>query len=1012
MRKIIYIVTIISLLFPQVTTAEDTGDRRHVVTCQETNIRESASTSSVKLARVSSGMEYEIIGEEKDSDGKVWYEIAFKPDQSAFVASWVVEVKTTKPPEKVEGKTLILDPAPFSINIRSGPSKSFDVSLKVDSRTTFEIIAQQEAPDLWYQIDIGEGKTGWVKAEVVASITSSDVLKEDVDDMVVYIRENVYIRKQPTTKSADITRTSSPIQPTVISKTTGKDDGMVWYEIKLPTGQIGWVRSDVSTLGGKESPTPLSQTSATVPPNLNVRESPGTGKDDVIFKTKSKKKYTVTAKIPDINGDIWYRVETEHGTGWVSGSHVKISSTSEFNTVSSGAKLKLSPSNGAKLIHDQKTETRCGISGSAVDSSGDVWYLVTTQDNKTGWVTAGGVTVKTGVDTPQMVTGNEEISIRRKTNLAPFPSSPDGKILYPSATGKITASAVRDGGTLYYRIICGDDIGWVLAETTRKTYETGGQFAISVDNITYDINGQINKFNIPISAQPVVHTKNYKDDARINVFLENTLYKGTQNDMVKVNSSLVSGILIKQLTNPPSLLLQFKLNDEADYHMYDINANSKSIRLEIFEPPKEDVIQVYMQGEPVFSNTPPMLIDEKVMIALESLTNKLDTPPKINKNDGTVTLSTDKVTLIFHANKSKVEFAGHTDNSKGQDNQFVPSPRFTDDDDEVFMVPIAPLATHLDFDYNFFPQKMEVHLDPIIDRIEIGGCLNESSSCRTIETSVSTIANYKPETLPDGRERITIKNSVLGRKATVNLDEKKVSVKFSPRTMETPPTVILDIVKKENERISIGELRNPNRLIIQLYEREQSGLRGKEILLDPGHGNLVIDGIYDYGCVSAGGMKESILSLVIAQAIQKKLAEKGAKATITRNSNTSDKANLDDRVNIANSGGSHMLISIHAGFSSDSSLQGCRTYYHTLLGERLAEFIQPSLVRGTKFPNLGYHKRSYYLCRKVSGIPSVIIEPLFLSNKTIDDWLKVNSNIDRLATEIVEGITRYYEEIP
>ncbi len=1011
MRKILYLFIIALLIMPQFVIAEET-ERRYVVTYQETNIRESASTSSVKVARVSSDKEYEIVSEHKDTDGRIWYEIALTPDQSAFVASWVVDVKTTKQPEKVDGRMVVIDPAPFSVNIRSGPSKSYDISLKVDSRSSFKIIAQQETPDLWYQIDIGEGETGWVKAVVVENVISSDVTKEDVLDMVVHIRQNVYIREQPSTKSAHITRTSSPIQPVVLSKTTGKDDGMTWYEIKLPTGKIGWVRSDVSTLTAKESPTSLSQTSATVPPNLNVREEPGTGKDDVIFKTKSEKKYSVLAKVPDINGDIWYQVDTEHGSGWVSGSHVKISSTSEFNTVSAGAQLKLSPSDGAKLIHRQKTDIRCGISGSAVDTSGDVWYLITTQDGVTGWVVSNDITVKTGVDTPQLVTGNESITIQRKTNLAPFPSSKDGIILYPSAAGKITASAVRDGGTLYYRIICGDDIGWVQAETTRKTYETGGPFAVSVGNVEYTINGQINQFRIPISAQPVIHTKNYKDDARINVFLENSLYEGNQNEMIKVNSSLVSGILVKQLTNPPSLLLQFKLNSEADYHMYDINANSEEIRLEIFEPPKEDEIKVYIQGEPVFSNTPPILIDDNVMIALESLANKLDTPAKINKKDGSATLNTDKVTLNFYANKSNVEFIGHFDNSKGQDNQFVPSPRFTNDDDEVFIVPIAPLATHLDFDYNFFPQKMEVHLDPIIDRIEIGGCLNESNACRTIETSVSTIADYSSETLPDGRERIIINNSVLGRNATANLDDEKVTVKFSERTAYSPPIVTLDIVKNENERISIGELRSPNRLIIQLFERIQSGLRGKEILLDPGHGNLVIEGIYDYGCVSTGGMKESVFSLMLAQAIQKKLAEEGAKATITRNTETSEQASLDDRVNQANGGGSHMFISIHAGFSSDLSVQGCRTYYHAPLGERLAEFVQPSLVRATKFPNLGYHKASYYLCRKVSGIPSVIIEPLFLSNDSIDDWLKNMNNIERLATEIVEGITRYYEEIP
>ncbi len=1009
MKKVVLFILIFVLIAVNINliSAEDT--RRYIVTYQLTNIRPKPSTSSEKIARVDIGKEFEIVGEETDSDGKVWFKIAYKPDTTAYVASWVVDIKTSKPPETVENLKVIIDPT-VKVNIRSNNSTSSDVVLVVRQRQVFPILAQVSTPDLWYKIDIGDGKVGWVKAEVTKGTISDNVEKETVEGMVAHIKPLVNIREQPTTNSRKVTKTTSAIQPFVISKTTGADDGKIWYEIELPTNQIGWVRSDMATLTQKESATSIKDKAAIIPANLNIRKEAGTN-HEILFKTKSEQKYPVLSMLPDVNGDIWYQVQTENDIGWVLGSYVKLVSTSNYNTVNSGAKLLLSPTEGSKLIITQQANERCGISGSAIDANGKSWYLVTTS-KKTGWVVETQVTVKTYIDKPAIRTG-ETVSLQRSTKLlsAPLEGSESIKDLFKGATGTIKATALRDNNTLYLQIHTGDDIGWVKAETTEKHYEQKSNLAVDVGQMKHTKKEGLNEFTLDVSSKPEVEIKNYSDDPRIVMKIKNAV--STSRDPLSVVTSLISNVLVDLDVSEKELTYTFKLNRPAGYYLYPLTKSSKMIKLEIFEKPPENEIKLYIQGQPVFSSTPPINEEGAILVPLESIASRIGALVyATNIEKGIFELKTEHINLTFTQNKSMVEFTQIPSGHSGEDNKFYPVPRFSDDDDKVFYVPLEHLARHLNFKYYYYPQKNEIHLDPIVDKIEIGGCSNSSDTCKTIATNISLIADYKSEELSDGREKITINNTVLGENVVRDVDETRVKIETVVRTQETPSKVILYIVKKDNESISVGELKNPNRLIIQIYEQVRQGLSGKTIIIDPGHGNLITNGAYDHGCITEKGIKESDVSLKIAQSLQKILNEKGATVVLTRNSAISEDATLDNRLTLANGGGSHMFISIHTGFSRDPKMQGCRTFFYAPLGERLANLIQPAISKSTGFTNLGVFKRNYYMCRKISGIPSVLVEPFFLSNTQGESFSGNQKNIDNLSKNISQAIIDYFEEIP
>ena len=221
----------------------------------------------------------------------------------------------------------------------------------------------------------------------------------------------------------------------------------------------------------------------------------------------------------------------------------------------------------------------------------------------------------------------------------------------------------------------------------------------------------------------------------------------------------------------------------------------------------------------------------------------------------------------------------------------------------------------------------------------------------------------------------------------------------------------------------------------------QLGLGVSRIVIDPGHGG------HDPGA-QVRGLDEAALTLDIALRLEKLLREEpGIDVVLTRR--TDVYIPLDERTAIANREGADLFLSIHANASRNTSARGVETYYlsfasspeaeevaarensahagemrnlpdiikaitlNSKLDESrdLAGMVQEALVtrlrRSNKdIRNLGV-KKAPFVVLIGAGMPSVLAEVSFLTNKPELALLKSAAYKQRIAEALHAAVMRY-----
>jgi N-acetylmuramoyl-L-alanine amidase len=221
----------------------------------------------------------------------------------------------------------------------------------------------------------------------------------------------------------------------------------------------------------------------------------------------------------------------------------------------------------------------------------------------------------------------------------------------------------------------------------------------------------------------------------------------------------------------------------------------------------------------------------------------------------------------------------------------------------------------------------------------------------------------------------------------------------------------------------------------------QLGLSVSRIVIDPGHGG------HDPGA-GAHGLKESELTLDVALRLEKLLAnEPGIEVILTRRSDVY--VPLEERTAIANRESADLFLSIHANAARNTAAHGVETYHlsfasspeaeavaarensaseramHNLpdiikaialnnkLDESrdLAAMVQESMVttlRGAKkdIRNLGV-KKAPFVVLIGAGMPSVLAEMSFLTNRPEAQLLKTSAYKQKIAEALHEAMMKY-----
>lgn len=187
----------------------------------------------------------------------------------------------------------------------------------------------------------------------------------------------------------------------------------------------------------------------------------------------------------------------------------------------------------------------------------------------------------------------------------------------------------------------------------------------------------------------------------------------------------------------------------------------------------------------------------------------------------------------------------------------------------------------------------------------------------------------------------------------------------------------------------------------------------KVVALDPGH---------DSQHVGARGndVKEEVATLKIAKYCKAELETyDGVTVLMTRDTATcpfpTSTSNLDDirkRVQWAVEKGANIFVSIHLNSATVTSAKGAEVYYAASdkNGKNLAQKIQDELVK-IGLSDRGIKSGDVYTvidASKKNGIPGLIVEHAFLSNKSdADKYLKKESGLKKLGVADATGIATY-----
>src|SRR5213594_3718570 len=169
------------------------------------------------------------------------------------------------------------------------------------------------------------------------------------------------------------------------------------------------------------------------------------------------------------------------------------------------------------------------------------------------------------------------------------------------------------------------------------------------------------------------------------------------------------------------------------------------------------------------------------------------------------------------------------------------------------------------------------------------------------------------------------------------------------------------------------------------------------VVVDAGHGGK------DSGAYRRYGPPEKLVSLDVAQRLNRKLRESQLKTVMTRSSDVF--IPLDERVTIENSQKNAVFVSIHFNDSRRRGIRGFETYYHAGVSFDIASRIQEKLMTIPHSANRGIHTANFRVLRNAT-CPAVLVECGYLSNRSeggqARDWEYRELLADRIAEAIVE----------
>lgn len=179
-----------------------------------------------------------------------------------------------------------------------------------------------------------------------------------------------------------------------------------------------------------------------------------------------------------------------------------------------------------------------------------------------------------------------------------------------------------------------------------------------------------------------------------------------------------------------------------------------------------------------------------------------------------------------------------------------------------------------------------------------------------------------------------------------------------------------------------------------------SVLKGKVIVVDPGHGGS------DPGAFGLYGLVEKDATLKAAYKLVGFLKQSGATVYLTRKQNI--KIDLKGVVDFTNRVKPDVYIGIHFNATYNRNINGTETYYYTRRSYKLAEILHRNIRKKLGRPDRGVRRARLYTVHH-ANMPAVIVEPAYLTNYAEARLLTSDSFLKGVAWGITSGLKEYFE---
>lgn len=183
-----------------------------------------------------------------------------------------------------------------------------------------------------------------------------------------------------------------------------------------------------------------------------------------------------------------------------------------------------------------------------------------------------------------------------------------------------------------------------------------------------------------------------------------------------------------------------------------------------------------------------------------------------------------------------------------------------------------------------------------------------------------------------------------------------------------------------------------------------SGLAGKRIVVDAGHGD------HDPGAKGPAGTKEKDVNLAVALKLADLLRNAGADVTLTRSDDTF--LALADRVTVAHNNNADAFISIHSD-SFKATSKGSTTFYHSgknpswQQSKQLSDIAIKKITAQLGTVSRGSNDKSLHVIRETE-IPAILVEMAFLSNPNEEALLKSEAFQQKASQAMFDSFVEFY----